>query len=131
MMGANGGSMKILLSIFLTASTFAQILSFRDVKFDNVSKEDGKTKRTDGMIHLDKDARVISFSSDNRVLTNIRYEDIESINYYEDPKEVQIRFNSGGAGDVATFKLDGGNRNDILSRLEIQTGKTITRAKKK
>lgn len=124
--------MKSLFTILLVAAAAsAQILSFQDVKFDNVSKEDGKTKRADGMIHLDKGARVVSFSSDNRVLTNIRYEDIQAITYYEDPKELQIRFNSGSADDLATFKLDGGNRNDILSRLEIQTGKSIVRTKKK
>jgi hypothetical protein len=131
MKGADGGFMRTFLFFLLAVAAPAQILSFRDVKFDNVSKEDGKTKRADGMIHLDKDARIVSFSSDNRVLTNIRYEDIEAVTYYEDPKQLEIRFNSGGAGDIANFKLEGGNRNDILSRLEIQTGKSITRAKKK
>jgi hypothetical protein len=122
---------RVLFLLLACSAAHAQILSFRDVKFDYVSKEDGKTKRADGMIHLDKDARVVSFGSENRVLTNIRYEDIQAITYYEDPKELQIRFDSGGAGDVANFKLDGGNRNDILSRLEIQTGKSIARTKKK
>lgn len=123
-------SLVLLLAGFSSLAS-AQILSFQDVKYDNVSKEDGKTKRADGMIHLDKDARVISFSSDNRVLANIRYEDIDSITYFEDPKELDIRFRSGQAGDIAKFKLDGGNRKDILSRLEIQTGKNIVRTKKR
>jgi phosphorylcholine metabolism protein LicD len=122
--------MKILALLLLSASAFAQILSFKDVKYEAVSKEDGKTKRADGMIHLDKDARVIGFSSDNRVLANIRYEDIESLTYTDDNKVLEVRYRSGQAGDQAKFKLDGGNRNDILSRMEIQTGKSIARAKK-
>ena len=108
----------------------AQILSFKDVKFERVSREDGKTTKADGMIHLDKDARVVSFSSDNRVLNNIRYEDIESITYLDDPRLLEIRYRSAGAGDLAKFKLEGGDRKDILERLQIQSGKQIVQQKK-
>ena len=127
--------MKTLVLFALAAcfalSSSAQISSFKDVEYEGVSREDGKVKKADGMIHLDRSARLVSFSSDNRVLCNIRYEEIEAMSYDEKSKMLQVRFKVAGAGDLAKFKLDGGNRNDILSRLEVQSGKPLTRVTRK
>ncbi len=121
---------RCLLTLAIAAGfCSAEILSFKDVKFEYISKENGKTTKADGMLHLDKEARIVSFSSENRVLCNIRYEDIDSATYHEDPKMLEVRFTTNGAGDFAKFKLDGGNRKDILSYMEAQSKKSISRTK--
>ncbi len=110
-----------LLAAFSISFLSAEITNFADVKHDYVPSDSGKVEKKDGMLHIDTGERVLSFSSDNRVLVNIRYERIREVVYQRNNDHLlTIYFRSGGLRDSARFRLDGSNRDEILRRLSTQ-----------
>ena len=118
----------ILLSISCLALTAAPV-SFGDVELVHRSNPSDNPKKADGMLHLDREARVLSFSSDNRVLANVRYEWVKSATYERrNDHLLTIQFrDDGGQGRFAQLYLKGGNRDSILAAIEAHTGVRIER----
>jgi len=102
-------------------------LSFKDVEYAWVDPEKGKSQQADGMLHIDQSAGVVSFSSENRVKVHIRTDTIDSMSYNPKGEALEIRYHTGVGGAVAKFKLKGGNRDDIMSRLATLSGKSLMR----
>jgi hypothetical protein len=120
---------RLIMTVLLAAVAFARVTSFTDVKCVYRENPNDQPGKQDGMIHFDPVEKVLSFSSGNKVLVNIRYEAVTKITfqpksgqlmtvYFKDMRE-ESRF--------AQFHLDGGNRENILATAESETGQAIQR----
>ena len=97
---------------------FADITSFSDVRFEYVPSEKGKVQKADGMLHMDTTEKLLSFSSDNRVLVHIPYGKIREVVYERGNDHLlTIFYRTGGLRDSSRFRLHGSNRTEILRRL--------------
>lgn len=106
----------------------AEITNFADVRHDYVPSESGKVEKPDGMLHMDTSEKILSFSSDNRVLIHIRYEKVREVVYEKGNDHlVTIYFRSGGLRDSSRFRLHGSNRTEILRRLNTQLPDDVVR----
>lgn len=125
---------KLLLAVSLIAlPAFADILSFEDVEYHDKNIESGKVKNRDGMIHLDRDTGVIVFTSENRVMLTILGRSISGATY-DDKKDRNLMITYSDARDrrrEASFKLKGGNRENILTAINSETDNKLVRVSKK
>jgi hypothetical protein len=120
---------RLLLTVFIAVAAFARVTSFKDVKCvyrENPKDDPGKA---DGMLHFDPTEKVMSFSSDNRVLVNIRYDGVTKITYQQKSGKLMTVYftDTRGESRFAQFYLDGGNRDNILATVESQTGQPVQR----
>jgi hypothetical protein len=119
-----------MLMVAVASASFlaAEITNFADVRHDYVPSESGKVEKTDGMLHLDTAERIVSFSSDNRVLIHIRYEQVREVVYERGNDHLlTIYFRTGGLRDASRFRLRGSNRSEILRRLNTQLPDDVLR----
>jgi hypothetical protein len=124
--------------LLLAAALFAlpagaEIVSFQDVEYLDKNVESGKVEKRDGMFHLDRDTGVIAFTSDNRLLVTIPSNSITNATY-DDKKDhtLLIQYSDPRARQrEASFKLKGGNRDNILGVVDSETGNKLVRIKKK
>ncbi len=118
----------LLASLASAALLMAEITNFSDVRHDYVPSESGKVEKADGMFHMDPAEKILSFSSDNRVLIHIRYEQIREVVYERGNDHLlTIYFRAGGVRDSSRFRLRGSNRTEILRRLNTQLSDGVAR----
>ena len=112
-----------------TASLLAaEITNFADVRFEYVPSDSGKVDKMDGMLHMDTGEKVLSFSSDNRVLIHIRYEKIREIVYEKGNDHLlTIFYRTGGLRDSSRFRLHGSNRTEIIRRINTQLPEDVVK----
>ncbi|MCC7153466.1 MAG: hypothetical protein IT161_02765 [Bryobacterales bacterium] len=126
--------LKLLLAcILLALPAAANVLSFEDVEYHDKDIENGKVKNRDGMFHLDRDTGVIVFTSENRVYLTILGRTISSATY-DDKKDRNLVLVYTDARDrrrEASFKLKGGNRENILNAINSETDNKLVRVTKK
>lgn len=125
---------RILLGVAaLSLPAIAEIVSFEDVEYHDKNVENGKITKRDGMFHLDRDTGIIVFTADNRVwltassrrITNVTYDD-------KHDRSLIVTFNDARERlREASFKLKGGNRENILNLLNSETGNKLVRITKK
>ena len=125
---------KLILGVLvLSLPAIAEIVSFEDVEYHEKNIENGKTKDRDGMIYLDRDTGIIVFTSENRVwltlssrrITNLTYDDKHDRNLVVTFNDARERLRE------ASFKLKGGNRENILNLINSETGNKLVRITKK
>lgn len=125
---------KFLLSaLLLSAPALAEIAEFKEVEYHDKAIESGKVKNRDGRLILDRDTGVFVFLSENEVwltipsyrITNATYDDKNDRNlvlFYNDARDRQRE---------ASFKLKGGNRENILTVVNSETQNKLQRIQKK
>ena len=125
---------RILLSVVLLGlPAFAEIASFQDVEYHDKNISDGKVKDRDGRLHLDRDTGVIAFTSDNIVWVTILSQRVTGLSYDDkNDRNLKIQFtDSRDRQREASFKLKGGNRENILNVLNSETQNKLVRISKK
>lgn len=121
-----------LIVAALPLLSFAEIASFEDVEFHDKNIETGKVKDRDGMFHLDRDTGVFAFTSENRLWVTIPGSRIVSVTYDDkNDRNLLIRYDDArGRAREASFKLKGGNRENILNAVNSETDNKLVRIKK-
>ncbi len=123
----------LLAAVALAVPSLAEIASFENVEFRDKNIESGKVKNRDGMFHLDRDTGVIAFTSENRIWVTIPSRRITSVTY-DDKKDrtLVILYNDARERQrEASFKLKGGNRENILNEINAETDNKLVRIGKK
>jgi hypothetical protein len=124
--------------VMVVASTVllsGEITHFPDVRYEYVlsmtgkaPSEKGKVEKADGMLHLDTTEKLLSFSSDNRVLVHIAYGKVREVIYERGNDHLlTIHYRSGSLRDSSRFRLHGSNRTEILRRLNTQLPEDVLR----
>jgi hypothetical protein len=123
----------LLTAVVLALPALAEIASFEDVEFRDKNIETGKVRNRDGMFHLDRDTGVFVFTAENRVWVTIPSRRITSVTY-DDKRDRTLIFMYNDARDrqrEASFKLKGGNRENILGVINSETENKLVRISKK
>jgi hypothetical protein len=123
----------LLTAVVLALPALAEIASFEDVEFRDKNIETGKVRNRDGMFHLDRDTGVFVFTAENRVWVTIPSRRITSVTY-DDKRDRTLIFVYNDARDrqrEASFKLKGGNRENILGIINSETENKLVRISKK
>jgi hypothetical protein len=123
----------LLTAVVLALPALAEIASFEDVEFRDKNIETGKVRNRDGMFHLDRDTGVFVFTAENRVWVTIPSRRITSVTY-DDKRDRTLIFMYNDARDrqrEASFKLKGGNRENILGIINSETENKLVRISKK
>lgn len=123
----------LLAAVALAVPSLAEIASFENVEFRDKNIESGKVKNRDGMFHLDRDTGVIAFTAENRIWVTIPSRRITSVTY-DDKKDrsLVILYNDARERQrEASFKLKGGNRENILNEINAETDNKLVRIGKK
>ena len=123
----------LLTAAALALPALAEIASFENVEFRDKNIETGKVKNRDGMFHLDRDTGVMAFTSENRVWVTIPSRRITSVTY-DDKRDRSLVILYSDARDrqrEASFKLKGGNRENILGVINAETENKLVRITKK
>lgn len=117
----------------LAMPTLAEIVSFENVEFQDKNIESGKVKERDGMFHLDRDTGVFGFTADNRLWVTIPSRRITNVTYDDKhDRSLLIRYNDARERmREASFKLKGGNRENILNVINSETENKLVRITKK
>ena len=118
-----------LVLLALPCFALAEIASFEDVEFHDKNIESGKVKDRDGMFHLDRDTGIFAFTADNRLWVTIPGNRVTGVTYEEKKdRNLVIRYTDArGRAREASFKLKGGNRENILSVINSETDNKLVR----
>ncbi len=92
---------RLLLSVLFAAIVFARVTSFTDVKCVYRENPNDQPGKADGMLHFDPTEKVMSFSSDNSVLVNIRYDRVTKITYQQKSGKLMTVYFKDTQGRVA------------------------------
>jgi len=120
---------RLILTALLAVLAFARVTSFTDVKCVYRENPNDQPGKEDGMLHFDPVEKIMSFSSGNKVLVNIRYEAVTKITFQKKSGQLMTVYfkDMRDESHFAQFHLDGGNRENILATAESQTGQPIQR----
>lgn len=125
---------KLLLAALLfVVPTFAELVEFKDVEFRDRNIESGKVKDRDGRLYLDRDSGVFVFLSENEVWLTIPGSRITGATYDDkNDRTLVITYSDARSRSRdASFKLKGGNRENILSVVNSETQNKLVRIQKK
>lgn len=125
---------KLLLSaLILSVPALAEIVEFKDVEYHDKAIDSGKVKNRDGRFLLDRDTGVFVFLSENEVWLTLPSNRITSATYDDknDRNLVLIYQDARQRNREASFKLKGGNRENILSVVNSETQNKLVRITKK
>lgn len=123
----------LLAAATLAVPALADVVGFENVEYHDKNIESGKVKNRDGMFHLDRDTGVFVFTADNRVWVTIPSRRVTSVTY-DDKKDRTLIFFYNDARErqrEASFKLKGGNRENILNVVNSETENKLVRVMKK
>jgi hypothetical protein len=123
----------LLAALLLSTPMVAEIVEFKDVEYRDKNIESGKVKDRDGRLYLDRDSGVFVFLSENEVwltilgtrITAATYDDKNNrtlVLMYHDARERQRE---------ASFKLKGGNRENIVNVVNSETQNKLVRVQPK
>jgi hypothetical protein len=123
----------LFIAAVLAVPTFAEIVSFENVEYHDKDIESGKVKNRDGMLHLDRDTGVFVFTAENRVWVTIPSRRITNVTYNDkNDRQLLISYNDARERQrEGSFKLKGGNRENILSVVNSETENKVVRVGKK
>ena len=123
----------LLVALFLCAPAFAELVEFRDVEYRDKNIESGKVKDRDGRLYLDRDSGVFVFLSENEVWLTLPGSRITGATYDDkNDRTLVITYSDARQRSrEASFKLKGGNRENILNVINSETQNKLVRIQKK
>ena len=122
----------LLAALLLCAPAFAELVEFRDVEYRDKNIESGKVKDRDGRLYLDRDSGVFVFLSENEVWLTLPGSRITGATYDENDRTLVITYSDARQRSrEASFKLKGGNRENILTVVNSETQNKLVRIQKK
>lgn len=123
----------LLAALLLCVPTFAELVEFKDVEFRDRNIESGKVKDRDGRLYLDRDSGVFVFLSENEIWLTIPGSRITGATYDDkNDRTLVITYSDARSRSrEASFKLKGGNRENILSVVNSETQNKLVRIQKK
>jgi hypothetical protein len=123
----------LFTALLLCAPAFAEIVEFKDIEYRDKSIETGKVKDRDGRLYLDRDSGVFVFLSENQIWLTLPSYRVTSATY-DDKSDRSLVLKYNDARDrqrEASFKLKGGNRENILNVVNSETQNKLVRIQKK
>jgi hypothetical protein len=123
----------LLAALLLCTPMVAEIVNFEDVEYRDKNIESGKVKNRDGRFYLDRDSSVFVFLSENQIWLTIPSSRITSATYDDknDRTLVIMYEDLRQRSREASFKLKGGNRENILNVVNSETQNKLVRVQKK